>query len=152
MSMKVLNLKKRSEKKVYSFLALLLLFTLMLLKLFSPQHIIYELIAALCFFIALVLFFLAINCKHALTVCRHGIYYHSIWGHHYIAAQEIKLIQHYSKCGLSCIFIIGPRFIIFAPFYCLTSKQMHRLKRYDYNLLQWLQVSNKRDKFYGSKL
>ncbi|KPM84374.1 hypothetical protein NH514_14950 [Pseudoalteromonas sp. ACER1] len=147
--MKVLNLRKTSEKSIWLMLATLEAVFVYLLKTLSQKHFLYEPLLILFMLISLVLTLLILSSKSELTICRHGVFYSSPFGNAHIEATKTKLIKQYSKFGFNCVIIIGEKFFIFAPFYSLTSRQLQRLKRYDYNLLHWLQVTHKRSKFQG---
>jgi len=147
--MKVLNLRKSSEKSTLAVLITLAALLLFILKSASKIHPFYELLLLAFMLISLVITFLVLSSKNELTICRHGIFYSSAFGNVHIEPKKTKLIKQYSKYNFNCVVIIGHGYFIFAPFYYLTSKQKQRLKRYDNNLLHWLEVTRKRSKFQG---
>ncbi|QWV06903.1 hypothetical protein KQ246_17805 (plasmid) [Pseudoalteromonas shioyasakiensis] len=147
--MKVLNLRKSSEKSTLAILVTLAVLTLSILKVTSQKHPLHDLLLMAFMLTSIVIIFLILNSKNELTICRHGIFYSSAFGNVHIEPNKTKLIKQYSKYGFNCVVIIGHGYFIFAPFYYLTSKQKQRLKRYDNNLLHWLQVTRKRSKFQG---
>ena len=147
--MKVLNLRKSSEKSTLAVLISLAALLLLVLKSSSKNHPLYELLLMAFSAISFLVVFLMLSSKKKLTICRHGIFYSSAFGKVHIEPNKTKLIKQYSKYGFNCVVIIGHGYFIFAPFYYLTSKQKQRLKRYDNNLLHWLEVTRKRSKFQG---
>ena len=147
--MNVLNLRKSSEKSTLAILVTLAVLTLSILKVTSQKHPLYELLLLAFSVILFVVLFLMLSSKKQLTICRHGIFYSSAFGNFHIEPNKTKLIKQYSKYNFNCVVIIGHGYFIFAPFYYLTSKQKQRLKRYDNNVLHWLEVTRKRSKFQG---
>ena len=147
--MKVLNLRKSSEKSTLAVLISLAALLLLVLKSTSKSHPLYELLLLALSVVSFVIVFLMLSSKKKLTICRYGIFYSSAFGKVHIEPNKTKLIKQYSKHGFNCVIIIGHNYFIFAPFYYLTSKQKQRLKRYDNNLLHWLKVTRKRSKFQG---
>jgi len=147
--MKVLNLRKSSEKSTLAILVTLAVLTLSILKATSQKHPLYELLLLAFSVVSFLVVFLMLSSKKKLTICRHGIFYSSAFGKVHIEPNKTKLIKQYSKYGFNCVIIIGHNYFIFAPFYYLTSKQKQRLKRYDNNVLHWLEVTRKRSKFQG---
>lgn len=144
--MKVLTLKKNSEKSVLLILAFILFTLLILLEYLPEKYLIYQLTLLTTVCISAIIIALVISSKSELTICHHGVFYRSMFGNFHIEASRVKLLRHYSKCGFHCVIMFGDRFFLFAPFYTLTSRQTQGLKRYNSNLLNWLHEKSKHRK------
>ena len=97
--MKVLNLRKSSEKSTLAILVTLAVLTLSILKVTSQKHPLHDLLLMAFMLTSIVIIFLILNSKNELTICRHGIFYSSAFGNVHIEPNKTKLIANSSpKC------------------------------------------------------